>query len=168
MQQILRTYYQEWAFKHPTTRDFVEVAERVSGESLTWFTDQYIYGTARVDYAVEGIDAVEDPVSGEMISTVTLRRELDGSFPLSILFRFEDGTERVEKWNGEDREKTFTFRREVAVEHVHIDPEDHVWLDINKLNNGKQRERDSRFARNRLFNTIVWFQQVLQITSNLF
>ena len=29
MQEILQTYYRDWSFQHPTTRDFIEVAERV-------------------------------------------------------------------------------------------------------------------------------------------
>ena len=41
MQEILQTYYTEWRFRHPTTRDFQEVTERVAGQSLDWFFEQF-------------------------------------------------------------------------------------------------------------------------------
>ena len=37
MQEILQTYFSEWKFRHPTTRDFIEVTERVANQDLDWF-----------------------------------------------------------------------------------------------------------------------------------
>ncbi|NND72075.1 MAG: M1 family metallopeptidase, partial [Rhodothermales bacterium] len=37
MREFLQTYYDRWAFDHPTTRDIQQVAEDVSGEDLDWF-----------------------------------------------------------------------------------------------------------------------------------
>jgi len=31
MSKIMRTYFERWKFKHPTSRDFVAVVEEVSG-----------------------------------------------------------------------------------------------------------------------------------------
>ena len=105
MEAILKTYYSEWRFRHPTTRDFLQVIEEVSGEDLQWFFDQYIYGTAIVDYAVG-----EFGISGSE-SRVTVQRLGNGSFPVEVLVTFADGSEELVTWNGEDQEKTFIFEK---------------------------------------------------------
>ena len=41
--EIIRTYYERFKGKNAGTRDFEQVAERVSGKELTWFFDQWLY-----------------------------------------------------------------------------------------------------------------------------
>ncbi len=41
--EVLKTYYQHFAFGNASTADFRGVAERVSGRDLGWFFDQWIY-----------------------------------------------------------------------------------------------------------------------------
>ncbi len=55
MWQILKTYYERWRFKHPTSRDFIAIAEEVSGKDLNWFFDQFLYDSKAVDYEVNRI-----------------------------------------------------------------------------------------------------------------
>jgi hypothetical protein len=57
MRDILRTYYERWRFRHPTTRDFIAVANEVSGRDLDWFFDQAIYSNAILDYGVGWISS---------------------------------------------------------------------------------------------------------------
>ncbi len=52
MARLMRTYFQRWQFRHPDTKDFIEVAEEVSGRELDWFFDQLLFGTGTLDYAV--------------------------------------------------------------------------------------------------------------------
>lgn len=52
MARVMRSYFQRWQFRHPDTRDFIEVAEEVSGRDLGWFFDQLLFGTGTLDYAV--------------------------------------------------------------------------------------------------------------------
>lgn len=52
MQQIMRTYFERWKFKHPTTRDFINVANEISGQDLNWFFDQALFSTVKLDYSV--------------------------------------------------------------------------------------------------------------------
>ena len=35
-EKILKRYYNDWAFKHPTPNDFIRVAEKVSNINLDW------------------------------------------------------------------------------------------------------------------------------------
>jgi hypothetical protein len=63
MSDIMRTYFETWKFKHPTSEDFVAVAEEVSGQDLSWFFDQFLNSPDKLDYAIGRIrsEEVEDP-----------------------------------------------------------------------------------------------------------
>ena len=167
MKNILQTYYQEWRFRHPTTRDFVDVVERVSGDSLDWFFDQYLYGTQTVDYAVKSIDIASNGEGG-YTSTIEVARLEEGYFPLTIRVLFADGVEEDIQWDGLDRETQIRFEGVVPVEEVYIDPGNTILLDVNRLNNRKRVEPETRFAQSRFLNVIVWMQHVLQLTSHAF
>lgn len=57
MRAIIRAYYQRWRFKHPTTRDFIAIANEISGQDLNWFFDQAFYSNAVLDYSVSWISS---------------------------------------------------------------------------------------------------------------
>ena len=44
---LLRTWYAENKYGNVTTPDFIETAERVSGEQLDAFFDPWLFGTIR-------------------------------------------------------------------------------------------------------------------------
>ncbi len=52
---IMRTYYQKWKFRHPGRDDFIAVANEVAGENLDWFFDQVLHQASSLDYAVASI-----------------------------------------------------------------------------------------------------------------
>ncbi len=52
MDKIMRTYVERWRFKHPTSYDFIDVANEVSGQDLNWFFDQAIFKRYTLDFAV--------------------------------------------------------------------------------------------------------------------
>lgn len=168
MEEVLQTYYREWRFRHPTTRDFIEVVERVSGQRLEWFFDQFVYGTAVVDYAVEEITVVPSE-DGEMVTNqVHLSRLSDGVFPQEIKIVFDNGIVESITWDGEAKEKTLTFERPVAIEEVHLDPENKIWVDTNQFNNRKRTTPEKKFARLQLMNFTIWLQQLFNIAGALF
>jgi len=55
MQKIMRAYVERWRFKHPKTRDFIEVANDVSGQNLNWFFEQALFSNATLDYSVDRV-----------------------------------------------------------------------------------------------------------------
>ena len=166
MQEVLRTYYSEWRFRHPTTRDFIGVVEEVAGEDLDWFFDQFIYSTNVVDYAVGDIEI--DREGSDIVSNFSVLRLGDGVMPLTVRGLFADGTHEDLVWNGEESKKTFSFAKEVALEEVHIDPDDNVWLDIDRLNNRKRVTPETKFAKQHFLNTMIWLQHFFQIASGVF
>lgn len=160
MRQILRTYYEQWRFRHPTTRDFIDVAETVSGQDLGWFFDAFVYGTATLDYAVESIS---NPDSGA--STVIVHRLGTGTFPQTLRVRFDDGTTEDLTWDGRDEWKRFTFTRPVA--EAYLDPEHVNWLELDRLNNRRLAEADDTLARKVQLKFTVWLQQILYLAAGL-
>jgi len=50
--QAQRAYFQEWSFRHPTTSDFFDVFQRVSGRDLSTYRWNIVEGTSRLDWSV--------------------------------------------------------------------------------------------------------------------
>lgn len=55
MARIMRTYHQRWRFRHPSSKDFQQVVEEISGRDMDWFFDQFVFGARRLDYAISEI-----------------------------------------------------------------------------------------------------------------
>lgn len=167
--QFLKAYYAKWRFKHPTTRDIQAVAEEVSGRDLTWFFSQFVYGTAVVDYSVQSIRSSEKE-GGEYISTIRVRREQDGFFPLTLRITFEDGSVEDFEWDGQESWKDFKLTRQTPAVEAFLDPDVVVLLDINRLNNRMvvDSHANNRFARFAQLRTITLYQKLFFVFSGLF
>ena len=169
MRRILRTYYERWRFRHPTTRDFIAVAEEVAGRDLSWFFDQFVYGNATIDYAVERLvnhTSAGDSVQAAPRSTVVVSRLGTGYFPQTLRLRFDDGTTQDVAWDGRDDRKRFTFDRPIA--EAYLDPENVVLLDLDRLNNRRLARADDTLARKVQLKFTVWLQQVFYLAAALF
>ena len=171
MREILRTYYARWRFRHPTTRDFIAVAEEVSGQELGWFFDAYVYGTDVVDYAVDRIYSQPLETNGEAAptyeSTIVVERLGNGVFPQTLRVRFEDGSTEDLAWDGADRWKKFTFVRETRIREAFLDPENAVWLDVDRLNNRRVAKPTNTLARKEQLKAVTWVQQLFYLFSGL-
>jgi hypothetical protein len=171
MHRIWRTYYTQWRFRHPTTRDFIAVAESVSGQDLGWFFDQFVYGTAVVDYAVHVI--LNEEKSGADDSTtvyeseVRIKRLGDAVFPQTIRFVFDDGTTEEQSWDGRDAWKRFTFEGPRRVVEAWVDPENKVLLDVNRLNNRMAAAADRTLAAKMQLSFLALLQQLFYLITAL-
>jgi hypothetical protein len=56
--RVLREFYARHRLRHVTGADFQRVAERVSGQDLGWFFDQWIRRTDKLDYGVARVSSV--------------------------------------------------------------------------------------------------------------
>lgn len=140
MQEFLRAYYDEWSFRHPSTRDLQNVVERVAEEDLDWFFDQYVYGTAVLDYRIERVSAsrdrsVPDSLDARYINRVIVQRVYDGYMPTTLRMAFRDGSTHDIPWDGRDAWKEFRVDRDSPLESAVIDPDRGLWLETNRLNN---------------------------------
>jgi hypothetical protein len=137
MEEAMRAYAAEWAFRHPTGRDLRRVLERVSGRDLGAFWRDYVEGTEVLDYAIGPVRAdgvlrggwTETPrdmafvpaVSVGTRGSITLLRRGGIRAPLTLWVRLEDKRELRVTWDGEDRWATFTF--DAPVEAAVLDPD---------------------------------------------
>lgn len=149
MARILRTYFERWRFRHPTTSDFIAVVNEVSGRDMRWFFDQFFYGSNVLDYAV-----------GEITDErVTVRRLGEAVFPVEVRVRFENGTTADRTWDGKDRWREFRFKR--RVESVEIDPSHKVLLDADFANNSRTRAAQPRAPAKWAENLLFWAENAL-------
>ncbi|MFO7769424.1 MAG: M1 family metallopeptidase [bacterium] len=187
--EVLAVYHMRYRYRHPFPQDFFRTAEEVAGRDLDWFFDQ-VYRTAGVlDYAV---DPVEDrrlraprgslgpppyapeggppwtpaeaprPEGDLWESEVTVRRLGEVHIPVEVLVVFEDGEEVIERWDGTDRSRLFTYRRPARVARVVADPEEKLVLDVERMNNSWQREADRRGLWKLLIRLLTWIQTILE------
>lgn len=60
MDEIMRAYVARWRFKHPTSRDFMQVVNDVTGQNYDWFFEQALFTRHHLDYAVTVVNSEED------------------------------------------------------------------------------------------------------------
>ena len=84
--KTLKSYFQDFKFKHPTPNDIKRTAERVSGANLDWYLTDWTQTTNTIDYGIRGIK--EEGNS----SKITLERIGRMPMPIDILVEYTDGT----------------------------------------------------------------------------
>ena len=150
--KALKTYYNEYKFKHPVPNDIRRIAERVSGIQLRWYLTDWTQTTNKIDYALEGV------VSQKSGTQVNLKRIGLMPMPLDILVKYKDGSQEfyyipitlmrgekenpygapwnVEKdWSWSNPKYSFLIDREKEdIDLIIIDPT-YYMADVNRDNN---------------------------------
>lgn len=78
LDKILKEYFATWKMKHPTDRDFLHIAQKVSKIDLKWFHHYWINTTQIIDYAIKNVEYGKDK------TTITLMKK--GGIPMPIDF----------------------------------------------------------------------------------
>ena len=78
LSMVMKEFYQQWKLKHPTDRDFMHIAQKISGMDLQWFRHYWINTTKTIDYAVKNVKYEGN--------TTTITLENKGSVPMPIDF----------------------------------------------------------------------------------
>ena len=188
MARVMRTYQQKWRYRHPTTRDFIDVVNEVSGKNMDWFFQQFFYGSNVADYAVTKI--LNDPLLGRVgmydegskkayysyrtmekayqqsndkryRSTVIVRRLGGVGAPVDVDVKFENGEVAHEHWDGRYRWTKFTYEKTSKAESAEVDPKHRLVLDANFTNNSLTLKRNRRFA-------VKWYVRWIFWVENLF
>jgi len=127
----MRTYANEWAFKHPDPLDFFHTFDRVSGKNLDWYFRTWFYETWTLDQAIESVTPTE---GGTEIVIADLG---NAPHPTKLEVTYAGGQKQdfeigVAYWLSGKRKKKLTVG--ANVEQVVIDP-DRSTLDISRSNN---------------------------------
>ncbi|WP_100610525.1 M1 family metallopeptidase [Confluentibacter lentus] len=143
LQETIKTYFKEWAFKHPNPNNFIRVAEKVSGLELDWYLTDFGQTTNTIDYGVKSVEG----------NTVTLERIGLMPMPIDVTITYMDDTTEdfyipLRMMHGEKPTRatvqpnwawaypTYSFETNKTVKSVEIDPKN-LMADINKENNKK-------------------------------
>lgn len=85
----LKIYFEEFKFKHPTPRDFIRIAERVSGILLNWYLTDWTQTTNTIDYKISGVSKLDNK------TIIDLERVGMMPMPLEILISFKNGNKQI-------------------------------------------------------------------------
>lgn len=139
IEQVLKIYAQEMAFRHPVQADFKRIAERVSGRNLDDFWRDFVEGTEVLDVVIHGV-GVKDVQQGGWMATagghvfvkpqpaapgrrgvLTLFRRGGIVRPVLLWVRLENGMEHRMTWDARDRWVTYEF--DSPIEVALLDPD---------------------------------------------
>jgi hypothetical protein len=144
MQRIMQSYFTKFQYKHPSTADFQRVVETVTKQKWTDYFNNFVYGNAVADYAIESVsvEPTQDTSSTEAAkpattyeSTVVIRRTGGVSNAVPIVFRFSDGTEIERSWDGSAELLQFNLTHAAPLDWVAVDPQHTNLLDNKQTNN---------------------------------
>jgi hypothetical protein len=120
-----------------------------------------VYRSSAVfDYGVDRV--VNVPAASGVESTVIVRRYGDGIFPIDVRVTFGDGSTVIERWDGRDRWRAFTYRKPARVTTVEVDPRRVLLLDVNYTNNSwTSQAKTEEAARKWSLRWLTWLEEVL-------
>lgn len=168
MDEIMKTYFNRWKFKHSSGQDFVNVVNEIVpmrlgqkyGANMNWFFKQALYGDNVVDYQLVSIKNTRK--NGVQQSVITVGRNADGKMPVEVLVHFDTGKEVLLVWNGTDRQREFILTEKARAIWANVDPKQKIYMDTNLNNNSLTLEPSSapaaKFATKFLFWVENWMQ----------
>ncbi|MFH0992491.1 MAG: M1 family metallopeptidase [bacterium] len=195
MDTVMKTYFQRWKFRHPDSRDFINVVNEIVpkycgqrfGKDMNWFFDQVLYGTEVCDYAVRYLKNREiQPRTGVfgnggekktitrneaekdhnlVEAKVTVSRLGEVIMPVDILLHFDSGREVRESWDGKNRFKEFKYIGTEKLVWAKVDPDQVLLIDVNTINNSITTESKAAPAWKYALKFMFWFQNFLQLAA---
>jgi len=137
MNKILRSYFQQYKFKHPSTADFHRVVEQVTKTKWNDYFSQFVYGKEMADYAVDSIhiQPVEANDKKQYESIVLIKRNGGVNGPIPVRFKFEDGTVVNKSWDGREAHIQFKLLHDSPLLWAAADPQGLNVLDNQRINN---------------------------------
>ncbi len=198
MDEIMKTYFSRWSFKHPCAKNFIDIVNEVVkkkhgnkfGDNMNWFFDQVLYGTNICDYklAFISVEEIKSPSgvydsSGVKLfykknpdkevkklyrSKIAVYRLGEVVMPVEILAHFNDGKDTLVTWDGKDRTFNLTFDRPEKVEWAKVDPYDKLLIDVNLNNNSIIVKPDKTPFRKYFTKFIFWVENLMTSVSMIF
>jgi hypothetical protein len=120
---VMHDYYRIWKFRHPGPDDLREIFESHTEKDLTWFFDEFIGTTKRLDYKVMRYkrDSVLIKNNGELNSPF-------------LIAGLNEGSVKSEKWINGFKGKKWIETGLGNVQEIRIDPR-HEMTELYRLNN---------------------------------
>jgi hypothetical protein len=181
----MKAYAKEFAFKHPTGRDFYATMQREIGEDLSWFFGPVFQHVGGVEHSIRTAGCVKaHPVRGVAFSgvnrkTITETEAADtGTFvcevvvqntgtihiPVDVELEFADGSSQRLKWDDRGNAGTQRFRveRSSRLVEVRIDPDRKVTL-ATPTRHRLRLEGDGAASLRASARVATWTQTLMQL-----
>ncbi|MFK7907276.1 MAG: M1 family metallopeptidase, partial [Chitinophagales bacterium] len=169
------------------------VCEKLPDEfpnGMDWFFEQVLYSADMCDYKVASINnqLVKRPIGlfdadggkrnyvseedqqenlennpKKYYSTVHLYRLEGIKVPTEILVRFDDGSEVLEKWDGQARFHQLSYTSNKQIVSAQIDPNYKTPIDANFLNNSLVLDSDTSPLLKWSTKALFWMQNAMQL-----
>jgi len=194
MQNIIKTYFKRWKFKHPCRHDFLDVVNEVVSQCydeafsrmVFEVMTQAIYDTAPCDYAVHSVTntPIQEPLGffdnltqpkiptqkekNTRYKAQTILFRLGGfQVPQEVFITFDNGDVITEEWDGKARSIDFTYEGTRKIVSVHIDPKQKILLDKNLINNSYSTQTQTTGIYRYATSFMTWMQGALVSISAL-
>ncbi len=197
MDEILKTYFERWSFKHPSAKNFIDIVNEIVkknhgnkfGDNMNWFFDEELYGTDICDYKLANIsvDKIKDPLgaydngnsksyykpnnnSGKNLyhSKVTVYRLGEVIMPVDVLVHFDNGKDTLATWDGKERTYDLEFNRAEKVVWAKVDPENKLLIDVNMNNNSYSTDPENGSKKKYFTKFIYWVENLMLSISMIF
>lgn len=147
MNRILKTYFQRWKFKHPSSEDFQKTVEDITKKSWSTFFNQYVYGGLMSDFTVDQIRVKKSGQGTQTVydSEVLIRKRGGDASSVPIRFHYSDGTFTDKTWDSQASDASFKLTHSAPVDWVMVDPTHTLVLENRHINNFMRTEVDSKW-----------------------
>jgi hypothetical protein len=188
MDEVMRTYFERWKFRHPGRADFQAVVDEVVvkhhgtrfGQNMDWFFDQTFGGGGTCDYEVKSLsvreirgpsgkdfeDGLTDSVA-RFESEVQVVRGGEIMLPVDIMLVFENGDSSRVEWDGKDRYTVIKQTGESPIVYAAVDPDRKIMLDVNFLNNSRSNRVGLGTIWKYAIKFLFWLQNIAQLSAVL-
>ena len=152
MARAMRTYYQRWQFRHPSTADFQAVLSEVSGdaEHVARVFAQNVYlpvemSTRAMDDRVTALTSVHKGTEAHFETVVTVRH-FGASLPQTLRVRFQDGSSQSQSWQAEPAQswRRLQFLSRTQAVSAELDPAQRYFMDQSLLDNTRTLKPSAR------------------------
>lgn len=191
MDEIWKTYFQRWKYKHPCRQDFIDVVNELVQlkcqkfpDGMDWYFDQVIYGTDLCDYAITNIsndvittqagfidgdiDCLNSIETDSIKSTITIRKIENITVPQQLKVYFKNGNILTEELFATNEYTEVSYTTDSEITKAIIDPDTLIYIDRNLLNNSYTTEKLSQKTNNTMTSWLQGrFQNALEFLSLL-
>ncbi len=130
MEKAMQHYFDQWHFKHPQPADMKKALEESTGKDLTWFFDDMINSTKKIDYKIKSATKNAD---GSWNINVKNKADIKG--PLFVQAIKDKEVVQKAVYEGFGGAKTLSFPNPGSeIDHFKIDYNEEI-PEINRKNN---------------------------------
>ncbi len=125
--EIMKSFYEAWKFKHPDPTDFRTHVEARTDKDLAWFFDGLINSNKKTDYAFKSLKSGEDGLK------LKVKNKKANPAPFPVMAMKDSTVVRTEWYDGFTGKKELLFPKG-DYDKLIID-KDHLTLDLYRQNN---------------------------------